>query len=104
MNAPVYLDYNATAPLKPAVIEVIAAALAETGNPSSVHRFGRLAPDGGVGVGQLRFQIRKGRCHGNRRDKHGHEEHAINYAALTSFSPVGQGRAIVPIGSQLPRP
>jgi cysteine desulfurase len=42
MSAPVYLDYNATAPLKPAVIEAIAAALAETGNPSSVHRFGRL--------------------------------------------------------------
>jgi cysteine desulfurase len=43
MSVPVYLDYNATAPLKPAVIEAIAAALAETGNPSSVHRFGRLA-------------------------------------------------------------
>jgi cysteine desulfurase len=42
MSAPVYLDYNATAPLKPAVIEAVAAALAETGNPSSVHRFGRL--------------------------------------------------------------
>jgi cysteine desulfurase len=43
MSTPVYLDYNATAPLKPAVIEAVAAALAETGNPSSVHRFGRLA-------------------------------------------------------------
>jgi len=43
MSAPIYLDYNATAPLKPAVIEAVAAALAATGNPSSVHRFGRLA-------------------------------------------------------------
>lgn len=43
MSAPVYLDYNATAPLKPAVIEAVASALAETGNPSSVHRFGRAA-------------------------------------------------------------
>jgi cysteine desulfurase len=42
MRAPVYLDYNATAPAKPAVIAAVAAALAETGNASSVHRFGRL--------------------------------------------------------------
>lgn len=43
MSRPVYLDYNATAPLKPPVIEAMTAALAETGNASSVHRFGRLA-------------------------------------------------------------
>ncbi len=43
MTRPVYLDYNATAPLKPAVIDAMAAALAECGNASSVHRFGRLA-------------------------------------------------------------
>jgi cysteine desulfurase len=40
-NAPVYLDYNATAPVKPAVAEVVADALLATGNPSSVHSFGR---------------------------------------------------------------
>lgn len=38
-----YLDYNAEAPLKPAVAEAMAAALGQVGNPSSVHRFGRLA-------------------------------------------------------------
>ncbi len=43
MTTPIYLDYNATAPLKPAVVEAMAVALAETGNASSVHRFGRLA-------------------------------------------------------------
>ncbi|HEX6978539.1 MAG TPA: cysteine desulfurase family protein [Alphaproteobacteria bacterium] len=43
MAAPVYLDCNATAPLKPAVIDAVVAVLAEVGNPSSVHRFGRLA-------------------------------------------------------------
>jgi len=43
MTMPTYLDYNATAPLKPAVVEAMSAALAETGNASSVHRFGRLA-------------------------------------------------------------
>lgn len=38
-----YLDYNATAPLKPQVIEATSAVLAETGNASSVHGFGRNA-------------------------------------------------------------
>jgi cysteine desulfurase len=43
MNRSVYLDYNATAPLKPPVISAVSAALAEVGNASSVHRWGRLA-------------------------------------------------------------
>ena len=37
----IYLDYNATAPVKPQVSEAIAKALTMTGNPSSVHQFGR---------------------------------------------------------------
>ncbi|MDJ1156718.1 cysteine desulfurase family protein [Chelatococcus sp. SYSU_G07232] len=36
-----YLDYNATAPVRPAVMEAMARALALTGNPSSVHSEGR---------------------------------------------------------------
>jgi cysteine desulfurase len=40
---PCYLDYNATAPVKPAVIEAMARALSATGNPSSVHASGRAA-------------------------------------------------------------
>src|SRR5262245_21937258 len=43
MNAPVYLDYNATAPLRPAAADAMAGAAALTGNPSSVHSFGRQA-------------------------------------------------------------
>lgn len=39
----VYLDYNATAPLKPAVRAAIFEAMERTGNPSSVHRYGRVA-------------------------------------------------------------
>ncbi len=42
-DGPFYLDYNATAPVKPAVIEAMAEALAVPGNPSSVHGFGREA-------------------------------------------------------------
>ena len=39
----IYLDYNATAPVKPAVIDAMTAALVEGGNPSSVHAPGRAA-------------------------------------------------------------
>jgi cysteine desulfurase len=43
VTTPVYLDYNATAPVKPKVIEAVADAMASTGNPSSVHAAGRTA-------------------------------------------------------------
>src|SRR5215831_9675245 len=36
-----YLDYNATAPLRPEAAAALAEAAAAIGNPSSVHRFGR---------------------------------------------------------------
>ena len=38
-----YLDYNATAPMHPAVVDVVARALTLVGNPSSVHAEGRSA-------------------------------------------------------------
>jgi cysteine desulfurase len=38
-----YLDWNATAPLRPEAAAAITEALARCGNPSSVHRFGRAA-------------------------------------------------------------
>ncbi|MDH3604153.1 MAG: aminotransferase class V-fold PLP-dependent enzyme, partial [Candidatus Tectomicrobia bacterium] len=38
----VYLDYNATTPVHPEVLEVVIESLREDfGNPSSVHRYGR---------------------------------------------------------------
>lgn len=39
----IYLDFNATAPLIPAAREAMTAALADVGNPSSIHREGRAA-------------------------------------------------------------
>jgi cysteine desulfurase len=40
----IYLDYNATAPLAPGVLEVVSTSLAEVyGNASSVHAFGQRA-------------------------------------------------------------
>ena len=41
----VYLDYNATSPVRPEVAEAIARALVAGGNPSSVHAVGRAARD-----------------------------------------------------------
>jgi cysteine desulfurase len=43
MRRSTYLDYNATAPVRPEVAAAVSAALAEVGNPSSVHSFGRAA-------------------------------------------------------------
>ncbi|HXP96230.1 MAG TPA: aminotransferase class V-fold PLP-dependent enzyme, partial [Telmatospirillum sp.] len=42
-SAAVYLDYNATAPVRPAAGEAMVRAMAGPGNPSSVHAFGRAA-------------------------------------------------------------
>lgn len=43
MTTRIYLDYNATAPLRPEVSDAMAAAFAIYGNPSSVHAEGREA-------------------------------------------------------------
>ena len=43
MAAMIYLDYNATAPLRDAAFAAMTEALHQGGNPSSAHRHGRLA-------------------------------------------------------------
>ncbi|MGI8724306.1 MAG: aminotransferase class V-fold PLP-dependent enzyme, partial [Methyloceanibacter sp.] len=43
MSERFYLDYNATAPLRPEVQAAMVAAFASYGNPSSVHAEGREA-------------------------------------------------------------
>lgn len=40
---PVYLDYNASGLVRPEVLEIMAKALADNGNPSAVHAAGRRA-------------------------------------------------------------
>lgn len=42
-RARIYLDFNATAPLRPEVLAAMTQALAQCGNPSSVHTEGRAA-------------------------------------------------------------
>lgn len=52
---PIYLDYNATTPIDPAVREVMAPYLGERfGNPSSSHAFGRVAHEA---VDRARTQV-----------------------------------------------
>ena len=43
MSDRIYLDYNATAPPQPAVVETVAEAMRLGGNASSVHGEGRVA-------------------------------------------------------------
>lgn len=43
MTLPAYLDYNASAPAKPRVLEAMFDVLKETGNASSIHFYGRNA-------------------------------------------------------------
>ena len=43
MNKLIYMDYNATSPIRPAVIDIVSKTMAEVGNPSSVHAAGRKA-------------------------------------------------------------
>src|ERR1700722_4001151 len=42
-SSPVYLDYNASSPVKPAVVAAMTELLGRVGNASSVHSFGRQA-------------------------------------------------------------
>src|SRR5262245_3404070 len=52
---PIYLDYNATTPLDPAVVETMLPYLREHfGNPSSTHEYGKRAHDA---VEQARAQV-----------------------------------------------
>lgn len=43
MNVSIYLDYNATAPIRDSVIDTVAETMRVVGNPSSVHSEGRKA-------------------------------------------------------------
>src|SRR5882757_1396838 len=43
MSGPAYLDWNATAPLRPEARAAMTVALGAAGNPSSVHAAGRAA-------------------------------------------------------------
>ena len=56
MQPPVYLDYAATTPVRPEVLEAMLPYLSSDsfGNPSSAHRFGRAAR---AGIEQARRQI-----------------------------------------------
>lgn len=56
MERPIYLDFNASTPIAPEVLEAMQPYLAGDcfGNPSSVHRFGQLA---NLGIAKARKQV-----------------------------------------------
>ena len=58
MTSFVYLDYNATAPMKPAVRDTMLRLMDQAGNASSVHSFGR----------QARQAVEQARAHSRWRD------------------------------------
>lgn len=43
MQSPIYLDYQATVPMRPEVVQVMAQSMTQIGNPNSTHSFGRSA-------------------------------------------------------------
>ena len=51
MSGPVYLDYNATAKVRPEAAGAVALALELGGNPSSTHAAGRVPNEAEEGVG-----------------------------------------------------
>lgn len=54
-NGPIYLDYNATTPVDPAVVEAMVPYLSSHfGNPSSSHRYGHVAHEA---VDRARIQV-----------------------------------------------
>jgi cysteine desulfurase len=54
-DGPIYLDYNATTPVDPAVVEAMFPYLSSHfGNPSSSHRYGHIAHEA---VGSARLQV-----------------------------------------------
>jgi len=78
-----YLDWNATAPLRPEAAAAVAEALARCGHPSSVHRFGREAR------GRARSGARAG-CGARRRGAGGgrlhQRRHRANQLALRGLA------------------
>jgi cysteine desulfurase len=88
---PIYLDYNATTPVDPAVLEAMLSYLREQfGNPSSTHSYGKAAHDA---VAQARQQVAA--LLGSRPDEivvTGGGSEASNLAIKgTAFQFVGRG-------------
>jgi len=96
MTANVYLDHNATTPLRPAAQAAMIAALSDPGNPSSVHGFGRaqrrivedarehVARLAGVGTGQVVFT--SGGTEANNMALANDDPHAVLVSAVEHAS------------------
>jgi cysteine desulfurase len=102
-----YLDHNATTPTRPAAIAAVTAALADIGNPSSVHSFGRharktvetarkiIADTLDVSSGQVFFN--SGATEGNNTILKGFAGRPILVSATEHPSVIDCGIAVTPI-------
>ncbi len=86
-----YLDWNATAPLRPEAAAATAEALGHCGNPSSVHRFGRDArlTSGGTEANQLALRGLPGRRVMVSAIEHDSVRQAVPDAAVVPVAPRG---------------
>ena len=63
VGRPAYLDYNATTPVDPVVVDAIIGALtADFGNPSSGHEYGRAAAEASPIARATRSRCWPARC------------------------------------------
>jgi cysteine desulfurase len=107
-----YLDWNATAPMRPEAAAAMAEALTRTGNPSSVHRWGREARRALekaraqvaalVGAAASEIVFTSGGTEANRLALHGLAGRRLLVSALEhdSVRQAAEGAAVIPARPQ----
>jgi cysteine desulfurase len=107
-----YLDWNATAPVRAEVVEAMSEALRRTGNPSSVHRWGRSARQAIeraraqvaalVGAAPAEVIFTSGGTEANHLALVGVHDHRVLISAIEhdSVRAAVPGAAVVPVSSE----
>lgn len=88
----IYLDYNATCPIRPAVIDTVVAMMHEVGNASSIHGHGRTARKhvedaraqvaALVGIRSAQVIFNAGATEGNNTILTGYRDHSVFVSAI----------------------
>lgn len=105
----IYLDHNATAPLRPEVGAAMAEALGMIGNPSSVHRFGQRARQAIerargqvadlIGAAADRIVFTSGGTEANNLALHGHRPVIVSAIEHDSVLAAAPGAARICVGA-----
>ncbi|PZP56197.1 MAG: cysteine desulfurase [Micavibrio aeruginosavorus] len=92
MTKPAYLDYNASTPAKPGVLDLMFDVLKETGNASSIHFYGRNARKhveqartqiaGALDVGPQQIVFNSGATEGNNTILNGFRDKRVLVSAI----------------------